>query len=117
LQQRGDDVVTHRVAECVNGLVHEEWNRRDADLEPELDAAADGARLDGQDDGGEKRVRLPAESLVGVSTTGGPLDTDRRRFVEVDVDPEVGRDGLLDDFPFEVRDPPALGTARCGSGA
>ena len=73
-------------------------HRPELDLQPELHAGADRGRLDAQPDGGEERVGLLVDELDGRAGADRPLDADRRRLAEVDLEAEVVGQRRLDDL-------------------
>ena len=82
-------------------------------------AGADRRRLDAQPDGGEERVGLLADDLDGRAGADRPLDADRRRLAEGDVDAEVVRQRRLDDLLLHLaveRDGRSPGGRRPGAG-
>src|SRR5207248_8591085 len=68
------------------------------DLPPELDPRSGRRGVDAQADRGEKRVRLGMEDLERHAGARGPLDVDRRRLPEADLEAEVVRERRLDDL-------------------
>jgi hypothetical protein len=70
-------------------LVDMSWYRPHLDIQPELHSRAEHGRLDAQPDGGEERSSRRTclgEQLDRGTDADGPLDANRRRFTELDVD-------------------------------
>ena len=68
------------------------------ELQPKLDARPGRRRLDAEADRGEIRIRLRMEELDRLARSDGPLDVDRRRLAERDVEAELVRQRRLDHF-------------------
>ena len=90
------DVLVHVLREAGGGLVHVERCRSRVGADPELDAGAVRRRLHPQADGRGERVRLRVQDLDRLPRPGRPLDADRRRLAELDVEAEVVGERRLD---------------------
>ena len=82
----------------LDGPEERERHRAELDLEPERHAAADRRRVDPQPDGGQERVAVLLDQLDRLAAAGGPLDADRGRLAEADLQAVLVGQGRLDDL-------------------
>ena len=104
LGEREPDVLAHVLHERVEGL--ERVERRVARVEPgsgdHLDPRARRRRLDAQAEVGVERVRRRVEDLDRLPAPGRPLDADRRRLAERDLEAVLVRERRLDHLPLHL---------------